>query len=124
MPIGLTASGEVVFPFQCKEFIESLRGPIGDSKTAREERPLQSEKQELRAAAPPLNQQAVSQQQPDVTTTASTAIAEPDVVQADPKQKRNTKKMRARRNQPDQAGTVSAEKPKAFLHTGLEKKKL
>ncbi len=26
MPIGLTVSGEVVFPFQCKEFIDRLKG--------------------------------------------------------------------------------------------------
>src|ERR1700733_5400938 len=26
MPIGLTASGEIVFPIQCKEFIERQRG--------------------------------------------------------------------------------------------------
>jgi hypothetical protein len=26
MPIGLTASGEIVFPIQCKEFIERRRG--------------------------------------------------------------------------------------------------
>jgi hypothetical protein len=28
MPIGLTASGEIVFPIQCKEFIEQKRGKI------------------------------------------------------------------------------------------------
>jgi len=27
LPIGVTASGEIVFPFTCKAFIERLRGP-------------------------------------------------------------------------------------------------
>jgi hypothetical protein len=34
MPIGLTASGEIVFPIQCKEFIERVRGPIAEQKPA------------------------------------------------------------------------------------------
>jgi hypothetical protein len=40
MPIGLTASGEIVFPIQCKEFIERERGktvgqkpPVGKDET-------------------------------------------------------------------------------------------
>jgi hypothetical protein len=32
MPIGLTASGEVVFPIQCKEFIERHRGNAVEQK--------------------------------------------------------------------------------------------
>src|ERR1700738_4042439 len=32
MPIGLTASGEVVFPIQCKEFIERQRGKAVEQK--------------------------------------------------------------------------------------------
>src|ERR1700739_3751457 len=40
MPIGLTASGEIVFPIQCKEFIERQRGKAVEQKpTAAEERP-------------------------------------------------------------------------------------
>jgi BA14K-like protein len=40
MPIGLTASGEIVFPIQCKEFIERQRGHAVEQKpTAAEERP-------------------------------------------------------------------------------------
>ncbi len=44
LPIGLTVSGEVVFPFQCKEFLERLKArdqkaAVGDEKpaTAQEE---------------------------------------------------------------------------------------
>ena len=40
MPIGLTASGEIVFPIQCKEFIELQRGQAVERKPAAvEERP-------------------------------------------------------------------------------------
>src|SRR5260370_40701401 len=40
MPIGLTASGEIVFPIQCKEFIERQRGKAADQKPAAvEEKP-------------------------------------------------------------------------------------
>jgi BA14K-like protein len=31
MPIGLTASGEIVFPIQCKELIERHRAAVGQS---------------------------------------------------------------------------------------------
>src|ERR1700737_1196728 len=34
MPIGLTASGEIVFPIQCKEFIERQRGQAVEQKPA------------------------------------------------------------------------------------------
>jgi hypothetical protein len=37
MPIGLTASGEIVFPIQCKEFIERHRGKAVEQKPAAEE---------------------------------------------------------------------------------------
>jgi hypothetical protein len=40
MPIGLTASGEIVFPIQCKEFIERQRGQTVEQKPAAvEEKP-------------------------------------------------------------------------------------
>jgi hypothetical protein len=40
MPIGLTVSGEIVFPIQCKEFIERRRGKAVEQKPATvEERP-------------------------------------------------------------------------------------
>jgi hypothetical protein len=34
MPIGLTTSGEIVFPIQCKEFIERHRGAAVEQKPA------------------------------------------------------------------------------------------
>jgi len=40
MPIGLTSSGEIVFPIQCKEFIERQRGQAVERKPAAvEEKP-------------------------------------------------------------------------------------
>src|SRR5258708_31220142 len=44
MPIGLTASGEIVFPIQCKEFIERQRGKAVEQKPAAlEEKPAKPE---------------------------------------------------------------------------------
>src|SRR5882757_10778829 len=34
MPIGLTTSGEIVFPIECKEFIEQHRGVAVEQKPA------------------------------------------------------------------------------------------
>src|SRR3979411_3530861 len=34
MPIGLTASGEIVFPIQCRDFIERHRGKAVEQKPA------------------------------------------------------------------------------------------
>lgn len=39
MPLGVTASGEIVFPFQCKEFIEKHRGKDPEPPTAAEQAP-------------------------------------------------------------------------------------
>jgi BA14K-like protein len=46
MPIGLTASGEIVFPFQCKDFIERHKAAQSNSTvkpTAAEEKPAATE---------------------------------------------------------------------------------
>jgi BA14K-like protein len=40
MPIGLTVSGEIVFPIQCKDFIEQQRGKAVEQKpTTKEQKP-------------------------------------------------------------------------------------
>jgi hypothetical protein len=45
MPIGLTASGEIVFPILCKEFIERQRGKAVERKPAAlEQKPAVEEK--------------------------------------------------------------------------------
>jgi hypothetical protein len=59
MPIGLTASGEIVFPIQCKEFIERQRGKAVERKPATEEAPVQAAKQP--DSAPPLESKPAAQ---------------------------------------------------------------
>ena len=39
MPIGMTTAGEIVFPIQCKEFIERHRGAAVEQKPAGEQKP-------------------------------------------------------------------------------------
>jgi len=47
MPIGLTASGEIVFPIQCKEIIERERGKAVEQKpAAAEEKPAATKQSE------------------------------------------------------------------------------
>jgi hypothetical protein len=54
MPIGLTASGEIVFPFACKALIERQRGAVDALKpAARDEGPLPTEKRETPPVAAP-----------------------------------------------------------------------
>src|SRR3981189_533221 len=58
MPIGLTASGEIVFPIQCKDFIERHRGKAVEQKPdAVEEKPpaRQSEAPVPQHSKPPNN---------------------------------------------------------------------
>ena len=51
MPIGQTASGEMVFPIQCKEFLERQRGKAAEQKPAAvEEKPAQAAKQPASAS--------------------------------------------------------------------------
>jgi hypothetical protein len=55
MPIGLTSSGEIVFPIQCKEFIERHREmPVEQKPAAVEEKATakQSEAKQSEAVAP------------------------------------------------------------------------
>lgn len=59
MPIGLTASGEIVFPIQCKEFIERQRGKAVEQKPAAEDAPVQAAKQP--DSAPPPESKPVAQ---------------------------------------------------------------
>src|SRR5216684_617981 len=39
MPIGMTSAGEIVFPIQCKEFIERHRGAAVEQKPSVEQKP-------------------------------------------------------------------------------------
>ena len=53
MPIGLTASGEIVFPFACKALIERQRGTVEQLKPA-----ARDEKQETPPATVPAQRAA------------------------------------------------------------------
>lgn len=80
-PIGLTASGEIVFPFTCKGFLERRRGPIEDPKPAAQaEKPAGTEKAETAAApalaaVPAKTEPLLQPAEADSSTTAS--IGEP-----------------------------------------------
>ncbi len=51
MPIGLTTSGEIVFPIQCKEFIERARGKAVEQKPAAVEEMPAAEQPEAKQEA-------------------------------------------------------------------------
>jgi hypothetical protein len=73
MPIGLTASGEIVFPIQCKEFIDRERGKAAVEQTPR--------------AAPALadDKPAVAEQKPAVAgEKPATAEPKPALVEERP----------------------------------------
>src|SRR5258708_32448728 len=66
MPIGLTASGEIVFPIQCKEFIERQRGKAVEQKPAALEE---------KAAAAPSEGVAAVEQKPAAAAEEKAAAA-------------------------------------------------
>jgi hypothetical protein len=53
MPIGMTTAGEIVFPIQCKEFIERHRGAAVEEKPAAEQKPAAVEAKPAAAEAKP-----------------------------------------------------------------------
>jgi hypothetical protein len=63
MPIGLTASGEIVFPIQCRELIERSRGTAVEKKTAPAE---EKEKSAAKPPAPVEEKEKSAATQPDV----------------------------------------------------------
>jgi BA14K-like protein len=57
MPIGMTASGEMVFPIQCRELIEQHRGKVGEQNpvAVEEKKPAQqSETPAPESSEPPI----------------------------------------------------------------------
>jgi BA14K-like protein len=53
MPIGMTTAGEIVFPIQCKEFIERHRGAAVEEKPAAEQKPAAIEAKPAAVEAKP-----------------------------------------------------------------------
>jgi hypothetical protein len=75
MPIGLTASGEVVFPWDCRSIIEKQRGPVSVNAPAPSADPSAKEQASDKAAA----------QQPEQTAASGAAApAQPQVAVATP----------------------------------------
>jgi hypothetical protein len=72
MPIGMTASGEVVFPIQCRELLEQHRGQIGEQNPAAVEEKKPAQQSET--PAPESNKPA---SQPVETVKPVEAVPEP-----------------------------------------------
>jgi hypothetical protein len=87
-PIGLTASGEMVFPLLCRTFLEQQRGPIAQelpASTPKPDAPVTVSKQDTPTAdakqdsAPPPAKQEVATTPPDLAApTTTSAIARSD----------------------------------------------
>jgi hypothetical protein len=74
MPIGLTVSGEIVFPFQCREFIERQRAENQKPAVAQGEKPDAAENPKPAAAEQKPNAAE------DNTTAKQPAVAEKPVI--------------------------------------------
>ena len=95
MPIGMTTSGEIVFPIQCKEFIERHRGAAVEQKPALEQKPAAAETKPVAVEAKPaaveqrpaaVEQKAAARQSESVAPEDSKPANKP--VQTAPLQKR------------------------------------
>ena len=93
MPIGLTASGEIGFPIQCKEFIERQRGKAVEQKPAAlEEKPAQAAKQP--ESASPVESKPVAKP----VETAS--LPKKRSVEAKPRERRKVSRREKKRSLP------------------------
>jgi hypothetical protein len=84
MPIGVTVSGEVVFPFQCKEFIERLKA--ADQKAAAPERKSATAHEGPASGQEPAKEKTVAKQEDSVAPENSKPVDRP--VETAPIQKR------------------------------------
>jgi len=75
MPIGLTASGEIVFPFQCKAFIERQRAASQKRAGAENEKPAAAEQKPDTAEEKPaaVEEKTVAKQQGSMTPNSKQA---------------------------------------------------
>jgi hypothetical protein len=114
-PIGVTVSGEIVFPFTCKAFLEQRRGPIEEPKPAAQvEKPVQAEKPaqaEKSVAAAPAQAAVPAKTEPvvqpvEADSSSASSIEGPKQVD-DGKRSRQAK--RHRRTEPN--GLVATKKP-------------
>jgi hypothetical protein len=85
MPIGVTVSGEVVFPFQCKEFIERLKA--ADQKAATpDQKPATAHEGPAPGQEPAVEEKTVAKQEDGVAPENSKPVDRP--VKTAPIQKR------------------------------------
>ena len=75
MPIGLTASGEVVFPWDCRAIIEMQRGPVSVNVPAPSADP---------SAKDQVPEKAVAQQPEQTAASAPVAPVQPQMAVAAP----------------------------------------
>src|SRR5690242_20816926 len=79
MPIGLTASGEVVFPWDCRAIIEKQRGPVSVNVPPPSADP--SAKDQAKDQAP---EKAAAQQQEQPAANAPASPVQPQMAVATP----------------------------------------
>ena len=78
MPIGLTASGEIVFPFQCKAFIERQKAADQKPAAAENVKPVAAEQK------PGAAEEKTVAKQPAATETSAIAEVKPAAVEEKP----------------------------------------
>lgn len=78
MPIGLTASGEIVFPFQCKAFIERQRAANQKPAGAENEKPAAAEQK------PDTAEEKIVAKQPAATERPAIAEVKPAAAEEKP----------------------------------------
>jgi hypothetical protein len=76
MPIGLTASGEIVFPFQCKAFIERQRAASQKPAGAENERPAAAEQKPDTAEEKTVAKQPAATERPAIAEVKPAAAEE------------------------------------------------
>src|ERR1700730_9397913 len=76
MPIGLTASGEIVFPFQCKAFIERQRAANQKPAGAENEKPAAAEQKPDAAEEKTVAKQPAATEKPEIVEVKPAAAEE------------------------------------------------
>jgi hypothetical protein len=129
MPIGLTARGEIVFPWECRELIEKQRGPVSEeipnpSKDSVSKEPVAQEP----IAQEPVAQEPVAQQPAaSASTEPERVVARPDLSSARPKvtatddqppERHPPPKRLVRRQQQNQKRPADTAPPRATFFTG------
>jgi hypothetical protein len=108
-PIGVTASGEIVFPFTCKVFLERRRGPIEEPPKPA----AQAEKTETPAPAVPVQAATQVKDEPAIQvvgTDASSKSSADEQKLGDDGKKRSRQAKRLQRAKPNSL-TADTKKP-------------